>query len=267
MKHKLFCLLVFVLGFSFYSCKKTSTSPETPQAQNTAARYYPGNAGSRFVYSYDSTGGGAVTGLPTRTTVFMGNQNIGGVDYLKQVSVLKLGPDSVVNTMFFRRTDTGVFFYVDTTGLSKFFPDSIRSQLTLQIDKEIQAFSINLDASYPWPAYKMSIKYGALLSFTIIDLTAYYQGSETLNLNLTTGQTAKKAEKIKYEFKLSIPDLSNPLTQKTRTFDAFVWYVQDVGMVKFQGNGTILGALSGNGIDFADTTRNISQNLVSYDIK
>lgn len=265
MKLKYLVLLAFSFGLLFYSCKKSSTEPTAPQGAVTAQNYYPGGVGSRFVYNVDTTGLGAALG--TRTSVFTGTKTINGTEYISQVSTIKTGKDSVVNTMYFRRSDTGVYFYIDTTGLSKFFPDSLKSQLTLQIDNELQAFNLNLDKNFPWPAFKMNVKYGSLITFNIIDLTAYYEGSENLTLNLASGQQTKQAEKIKYVFKLTIPDLKNPTNPSQRTFNADAWFVKDVGVVKFQGNGTILGALSGKGISFADTTKTVSQNLTSYDIK
>ncbi|MGE5432428.1 MAG: hypothetical protein ACM3QX_15200 [Syntrophomonadaceae bacterium] len=265
MKLKYLVLLVFAFGFLFYSCKKSSTEPTAPQGAVTAKNYYPGNVGSRFVYSVDTTGAGGALG--TRTSVFTGTKIINGTEYISQESTVKIGPDSVKSTMYFRRSDVGVYFYVDTTGLSRFFPDSLKSQLTLQIDNELQAFNLNLDKNLPWPAFKMNVKYGSLITFNIIDLTAYYLGSENLTLNLTQGQQTKQAEKIRYVFKLTIPDLNNPTHPSERTFNADAWFVKDIGVVKFQGNGTILGALSGNGIDFADTSKTVSQNLTSFDIK
>ncbi|MCU7490065.1 MAG: hypothetical protein HF300_07655 [Ignavibacteria bacterium] len=265
MKLRYLVLLVFATGFLFYSCKKSSTEPTAPEGVTTAKNYYPGGVGSRFVYSVDTTGAGGA--LSTRTSVFTGTKTINGTEYISQVSSVKIGPDSVKSTMYFRRSDVGVYFYIDTTGLSKFFPDSIKSQLTLQIDNELRAFNYPLDKSLPWSAFRMNVKYGSLITLNIIDLTANYQGSESLTLNLSTGQKTLDAEKIRYDFILTIPDLNNPLNPSKRTFNADAWFVKDIGVVRFQGNGTILGALSGGGINFADTTKTVSQNLTSYDIK
>lgn len=267
MRPKYLILLFFAFGFMFYSCKKSDTGPTNPQTEVTAVNYYPGGTGSRFVYNVDTSGATPGAALGTRTSVYTGTKSINGTEYLSQVSTVKIGKDSVVNTMYFRRTNTGVFFYIDTTGLARFFPDSIRSQLTLQIDNELQAFFLNLDKNTPWPAFKMNVKYGQLITFNIINVTANYLGSENVTLNLNSGQQTKQAERIRYDFKLTIPDLRNPINPYQRTFSADAWFVRDVGIVRFQGNGTILGALSGNGIDFADTTKTVSQNLTSFDIK
>ncbi|MCU7494288.1 MAG: hypothetical protein HF314_18475 [Ignavibacteria bacterium] len=265
MKLRVLVLMAFLSGFLLNSCKNNSTEPAAPENKVTAVNYYPGNVGSRFIYSVDTTGAGGAIG--TRTSVFSGTRTIAGTEYISQVSTIKTGLDSVVNTMYFRRSGTGVFFFIDTTGLYKFFPNSLKSQLTLQIDNELQAFNLNLDKNSPWPAFSMNVKYGSLPTFNIIDLTAYYEGSENLTLNLASGQETKQAEKIRYVFKLSIPDLNNPANPSQKTFTADTWFVKDIGVVKFQGNGTILGVLSGNGIDFADTTKTVSQNLTSYTIK
>jgi hypothetical protein len=41
----------------------------------------------------------------------------------------------------------------------------------------------------------------------------------------------------------------------------------NIGIVQIQGNAFFFDALSGNGINFADTSSTINQSLVNYNIK
>lgn len=242
------------------ACKKDDSNPASNQPTLTAQRYYPGNVGSRFSYA-NAQGNGI------RNLTFTGTANINGTEYITQKSISFVGLDSVSATTNFRRTDNAVYFYVDTTGLMKFFPDSLRPLLTFNIDKEIIAFSTNLDQTKPWSAYRMDVKIAQLANVNIIDLTANYLGDENVTLNLTSGQVTKSAKKIRYDFKLSVPNLNNLSSPNTRTFNATAWFAEDIGIVKLEGNQSILGALGGGNINLADTTKTITQNITAYDIK
>ncbi|MGE5682486.1 MAG: hypothetical protein ACM34K_16580 [Bacillota bacterium] len=261
MKLKYFFVGILFVPLFFQACKKDDSNPASNQQQTIdAQRYYPGNVGSRFSYT-NSPGNGI------RNLTFTGTKSIGGVSYISQNSISYVGLDSLNATTYFRRTPDAVYFYIDTTGLMKFFPDSLKSLLTFNIDKEIIAFSSNLDKTKPWSAYKMDVKIANLANVNIIDLTANYLGDENMTLNLTSGQVTKAAKKIRYDFKLSVPNLSNLSSPTTRTFSANAWFAEDVGIVRLEGDASVLGALGGGNINLGDTTKVITQTITAYDIK
>jgi hypothetical protein len=86
-------------------------------------------------------------------------------------------------------------------------------------------------------------------------------------LSLQSGQVNETAEKINYVLTLSIPDPNDLTKVNVSTFESTAWFVKDIGLVKCQGNLTVVNAISGYDIDFADTTKTILQNLTSYQIK
>jgi hypothetical protein len=53
----------------------------------------------------------------------------------------------------------------------------------------------------------------------------------------------------------------------SQTFNAEAWIIQDIGSVKWEGNGTLVDVLTGVGIDFGDTTTVVNQSLIDYQIK
>jgi hypothetical protein len=254
---KVITTIFAVVLLIFVSCNKSSNPVSNNTNQNSAAVYYPGNTGSSFNYSVqiDSLGGQSSQG--ERTVSFTGSTTIDNTSYFIQSNSTVL-PVSTTNTnSYFRRTDGGVFFFVDTTGLYSYL-----GSYTAVIDKELDILSGSLDNNVSWKVFKLNV-----LSFSIIDLTAYYKGSEGITLNLNSGQVNKSAEKINYIFTLIIPDIGGPIPPKTSSFEATCWFVKDLGLVKSQGNLTIINAISGYKIDFADTTKTILQNLTSYEIK
>jgi hypothetical protein len=257
---------IFIFSLCFLSCSKSSNPVSDNSNQNNAAQYYPGNTGSKFNYAVqvDSLGG---TSQGERIVSFNGSININNTDYFIQANSTILANITANTNSYFRRTSGGIYFFVDTTGLYKFFPDSLRSLLTAEVDKEMSVFSSSLDSNIPWKVYKMNVKYGNLYTFNIIDLTATYLGSEELTLGLNTGQVNKSSEKIKYVLTLSIPNLSDLSQSTISKFEAVSWFAKDLGLVKNQGNLTVVNAISGYDIDFDDTTKTILQNITAYDIK
>jgi len=261
---KIIPLLVFAVVF--YSCSKDENTVSNDVNQVKAQSYYPGNVGTSYNYSVSFVDGNGQTKQGARNVKFTGQTSLGSTSYFVQSNVMHFNVDTTKSTTYFRKTDSGVFFFVDTTGLSSFFPDSLRSILTVEIDKEENIFNSTLDKNYPWKVYKLNVKYSNI-TFSIVDVTASYMGSEEVALNLATGSVTKTAEKVKYTLTLSIPDITGSGSSKAGKFTAYGWFVKDVGVVKWDGNVTVLNAVSGNSIDFDDTTNNMTQSVTSYDLK
>ncbi len=260
-------IALFVIAFMFSSCSKDEGTAPGDANQVQAQRYYTGNVGTSYNYIVTFVDGNGQTRNGQRYVKFTNQTQLGSTTYFVQSNKMILsGGDTTVSTSYFRKTDGGVYFFVDTTGLSAFFPDSLRSILTVEIDKEQNVFNSTLDKNYPWKVYKLNVKYSNI-TFSIIDVTASYLGSEDVVLGLTTGNVTKTAEKVKYLLTLSIPDITGAGSSKSGKFTAYGWFVKDLGVVKWDGNVTVLNAVSGNSIDFDDTTNTMTQVISSYDIK
>lgn len=253
-------LLVFILIASaiFISSCKKDDSGNNPAGQNvTADKFYPGGTGSKFSYSDNQASG-------IRIMTFTNPRTFGSTSYMGQQNISYVGLDTVSTLSYFRRSESGVYFYVDTTGLMSYFPDTLRSVLALKVDNEINVFTTATDKD--WTAFKMDMVYGPIV-LNIMTVTASYKGNENVQLQLKSGQTTKPARNIEYTFKLTIPNLQNIQNPYISTFKANVWWAQDIGIVKVQGNGAVIGAINGTSIDLADTTRTINQSLTDYSLK
>jgi hypothetical protein len=138
-------------------------------------------------------------------------------------------------------------------------------QLAFEVDPALNVFSsISLSTGF-WTAYRMNLKIGNVYNINIVDVTAHYQGKE--NVFIEPDTTNRAAEKIRFDITISTPDAANitapPIVQKYITTG---WFVENIGLVKLEGNGLLINTLSGGGIDFADTSRSIRQEITSYNI-
>ena len=254
---------ILVVGILFNACKSSTTSP-TNNNGDISSSYYPNNEGTSYKYNVnreDSTGS---TTTGTRKSTYSGTVTLGGTVYQTQIDTLSFGGLTATSINYFRKTDAGVYLYLDTTGLSNVIPDSLIQYVSFS--NELTEFSFPMGSGKSWDVAQMNLKYGAL-TINLIDVKAYYEGKESTTVNLDSGSKTFDAAKIKYVFVFSTPNPSNPLIVNKSTFNAYAWLVDNVGIVKWQGNGVILGAFAGGGINFSDTTSTVSQTLASYNIK
>lgn len=255
MRSFLSILLFSLIVFSFISCNKDDSTSPNEEISPSAASYYPGAAGSTYTYSVkkDNVESGQ------RVVTFAESSEHGGI-YLMQASVM-----DTTSISYFRRTDAGIYFFIDTTGLSGFIPDSLSGVVSLSLDQEVTALIKTFNTTKDWTAFKMDVKI-LTIPYNVVTVTAHYEVTENINLNFTSGSVTMEAQKIRYDMKYTVPNLTggNP---EIRNYTAYVWFVKDVGIAKLEGNATVLNAMGGSGIDFADTNKVISQSLISYSLK
>lgn len=262
MKKKIFVLLAGCLlsSFFFYACKEsTTTEPPPPDTEN----YFPNNNGNYYKYNIERTDSNNVKTVGTRSSTYQGSKVLSGVTYQIQVDTLTVSGFSTTSESYFRKTDLGVYFFIDTTGLSETIPDTLLQYMTM--DNELAVLSFPVQTGRNWSVFKMTLQYGPL-TFTIIDVQASYMDKENVTI-LVPGEENKEAYKIKYTLTLNIPNPQNPLQTIVSKFEADAWIAGNIGIVKWEGNGTILNAFAGGGISFADTTSSVSQTLAQYSIK
>lgn len=260
MKKLILLSLAAVIILSIGACKKSeSDSPTSPE---TTDNYFPNNEGSNFTYSYlriDSTG--QHTG--TRNTIYKGSTTILGTTYKIQIDSLNLNAVLQVDSSFFRTTASGAYYFIDTTGFAASITDPSLIPLIpfVTIDKELLAYSSPLQAGNSWPVFKINLTSPVFV--TVVDVSALAIGTESIVLNLQSGQSSKEAMKVKLTLTLRF----NPLSPVVQTFTANAWLINGIGPAKWDGSGTIVNFFTGLGIDFADTTTVVQQSLIDYQIK
>ncbi|MCL5030571.1 MAG: hypothetical protein M1480_16285 [Bacteroidetes bacterium] len=264
MKNSKFVLIVLMSSaLLFNACKSNSTAPQT--TNGTGSTYFPNSNGTYYKYSVVKTDSTGAQASGTRSTTYNGTTTLGSTTYQNEIDTITFGNFSTTSTSLFVKNNNGVYFAIDTSGLSETIPDSLKQYI--QMDAQLTAFQFPFQDGVSWPAFSMSLKLGTL-TFNLVKVMAYYQGVEQIPLNLSTGTVTKSAAKIQYILTLSVPNLSNPFAAPTTSnFTAYAWLVDNVGVAQMQGNGTILDAFTGGGIHFADTTSTVTQSLISYNIK
>ncbi|MCX6151894.1 MAG: hypothetical protein NTX22_15320 [Ignavibacteriales bacterium] len=268
IKLQLKLFLIFLLSIHFISCSKKSNPADTNlNNQDSALQYYPGNGGSKFNYAVETVTQAGISFMGSRMVSFTGLQKVNNTEYFVQLNSTKLRLDTVKTNAFFRRTNAGVYFFLDTTGVYKYYQATPGSSASMDFDRELIVYSRYLDQSASWKVYKIGLNFTDLASYNIIDLIANYLVREDISLNLTSGQVTMSAEKIKYTLNLRIPDKNDPGKFSFSSFAAFMWFVKDIGIVKLQGNMAVIEVLTGSSTNLSDTSQTMTQNLISYEIK
>lgn len=262
MKKSIFVFAVsFILFAAYNGCKKESDISTGPVPTEN---YFPSNEGTNYKFSYQRDSSGIMSS-GIRTTYYKGTKTIQGTVYQIQIDSLISSLLLSVDSSYFRTSVSGVYYFLDTTGLAASIEDSTLLLFLpyLVVDKELLAYSLPIQVGRAWTAFKINLNFPGLPVTSLVDLSAAAVGKETISLNLSGGTVNKEAVKIRFTLTLRI----NPLSTVTQTFTADAWLVQDIGPAKWDGCGTIVNFFTGLGINFADTSVVVRQSLIDYQIK
>ncbi len=260
MKRKLI-LFVSLTGliYSFNACNKSDTTePPPPATQVADTSYFPSSDNSFYKYSITRPDSNNNQTSGTRNTYYNGTKMIGGVSYQVQIdSVFLTGQAAFDDSMYFRKTATGVFFNLDTTGLASSVPglDTLIQYITL--DSELRLLLFPLLDNSSWTVFKMNINYQGF-SFNPIELKTTYDGKESLTLNFNP---TRVVDAVRLKFTLTVKP---GIFDAAKSYTAFGWIAAGIGFVKWQGTGTIVGVFTGNGVDLDDTTSVFTDDLIDY---
>ena len=266
MRKLIILSLAATLAIGYWGCKKSEENPagSSESGITITDNTYPKNEGTYYKYAYDRTdSNGHSSG--TRITYYKGDIIILGPTYKTQIDSSNLNATWQVDSLYFRTTAGGVYYFIDTTGFAASIEDPTLIQFLpfIAIDNELLAYSFPIQVGTLWPVFKMNLNYPGLPPTTLVDVSASVIGEEDINLGLISGIIIKKALIVKYTMVLK----TNPLLPMPRTYTANAWLIPDVGPVKWEGSGTIVNVFTGVGIDFGDTTTVVSQSLIDYSIK
>jgi hypothetical protein len=258
-------LVLIIISLVITSCKKSDTSVNSGNTNVDNSNYFPANIGNYYKYNFERTDSAGIqtTGV-TDTRYQSSSEPAGnGVTYdIKQIDSVTSNGSTIVFSSFFRKSDIGTYYFLDTAGFSENLPPEFITYLPyLKIDQEMLLITSSLQDGDTWPVFKINLEQGAI-ALTVVDLKASYLGKENISLNLLSGSVTRPAVKIQYDF-----SLINPLTQAKQTVTAYGWFVADVGVVQWQGNALLLDVFTRGEINFADSTSTGSENLVDYNLK
>ena len=254
LKTVIFALLALVI---FVGCEEDT--PNEPPAQNYPD-YYPSGIGSTFKYSVtekDSAGNLLQSG--TRNILFSGTYLFNGINYTTQEDSMDFGSQSSVSTYLVRKSGTGVFYAVDTSQISLLIPDSLKQFVTLRT--EMQLLFYPLTAGSSWSLYRITAEVQPGIEVKILDIVANFDGTEYVQLNIDSINVVVPSRRVKYTLELYTDIGSEP-----QKYSAYMWYVANLGLVKYEGNQFVVN-IGGGGITFEPSPNILTQELIEYVIK
>lgn len=261
MRSAVIVVVLFIVSFvMFTGCKQSTTQPTVNQDNSN---YFPNGDGTYYKFNINITDSTGTLKVGNKSTTYSGSTVFGKTTYQKQVDTVGNSGVNTTNVSYFRKPSGGVFYFLDTTGISNYIPTMYLQFLTFST--ELQALNMPLSDGLTWQAFKLGL---SLLNYNLIDVEASYLGKENVTLNLLSGNVVVSAAKIKYIMTLQFPNPNNILAPPAKsTFTATGWFAADIGPVKWEGNGAVLNGFSGGGIDLTDTTESVTQSLIYYNIK
>jgi hypothetical protein len=255
---RIFVKIVFLGLLSlviWYGCEEET--PNEPPEQDFPD-YYPDGIGSTFKYSVtekDSIGNLVQSG--TRNILFSGSYNLNGIDYTTQEDSLDFGSQSSVNTYLFRKTETAVFYAVDTSQISLLIPDTLKQYVNLR--DEMQLLFYPLTSGSSWSLYRITAQVQPGIEVKILDIVASFDGTEYVQLNIDSVNVVMPSRKVKYTLEL-FTEIGSP----PQRYSAFMWYAANIGLVKYEGNQFVVN-IGGGGISFEPSSNILTQELIEYD--
>ena len=256
----LFKLLSFLLaGLLFvYSCsEENSTNP--PDDDNPPV-YFPDSEGTFYKYEIIEKDTNGIISTGIRNVIYLEDTLINSTRYKLQVDSVQTNLQMSVSSSYFRTTETGVFYFVDTTGFTNTLPDSLQS--SVEIQDEMRAYLFPLSEGTVWTVYRISIELNEFLRFNLVDITGKFISDETLILELSDGTQTVNTKNVELVFKLQ-----TGVADSVITFNANTWLAEDIGIVKMEGSAIVLNLISGGGLDLSDISNTTIQNLIDYDVK
>ena len=243
--------LFFIIG-----CTETTTEPES----TTYPDYYPTSTNSTLKYSViekDTLGNIIQSG--TRNILYSGSTTYDGINYTTLYDSLDFGSQSSVSTYLVRKSETGVFYAVDTSQISLLIPDSLKQYVTLR--NEMQLLFYPLTSGSSWSLYRITAEVQPNFEIKILDIIARFEGVEQIDLNIDSARIVFPSRKVSYTV-----EIFSEIGSAPETYTAYMWYVQNIGLVKFEGNQFLIDT-GGGGITIEPSPNILTQELIEYDIK
>ncbi len=248
---KIFYLIIASIIIINFSCKD-NVIVDPPQANKD---YFPSKIGSKFTYSLVvdtnlSLSGARISDVTSLTS-------ISGTEYFIQIDSVIIERTLSIDTSYFRKSNSGVFYYTDTTGLNEFIPDSLSN--LLRIDNESRLLFFPIQINQTWPVYQIDITLGGVPFFSPVKTSA--KVLEVLQLTIANRDSQYTINAYKIEYKLEIQiDPQGPVER----FFAYGYLAENIGFVKWEGEAFVLNLLRGGRLDLNSTSGFILEELRSY---
>lgn len=250
---KLISYLTIPILFATIGCKEESVI--TPLSESYD--FFPLKSGARYLYNFYYN---ADPGLNGSKVVTVENPiNINGTEYFTEIDSAVFERALSIDTTYFRKSSTGVFYYIDTTGVSAFIPDSVRNQLS--IDTESRLLFLPLTLNQIWPVYEVNFTLGGVPVYSLIKISAKVVDSYMLTKTFRDSSITRLVNKIRYDL-----DVQLSPTSPKETFTAYGYTMDGIGFIKWEGETLVLSLIRGGMLDFSGTISSsfVTEELLDY---
>jgi len=250
MKIIFYSLVIGVIIFTF-SCSEDKLVNPPSEVKD----YFPAKVGAKFIYSLTSGSNFVISGA--RISDITGSQNIKGTEYFVQIDSVILERELTLDTTYFRKSNSGVFYYIDTTGLGVLIPDSLRNSLRIDEESRLLFFPIQLNQT--WPVFQIDITLGGIPVFTPLKTSAKVLETQQLTLAFRDTMLTMEVYKIEYKLELKLDPQGS-----TESFIAYGYIAENIGFVKWEGESFVLNLIRGGRLDLSLTSTYILEQLQGY---
>lgn len=238
MKKFFLFLIISLTATLFISCKEEQvTNPPAEEIEN-----FPSKAGTSYTYNLSF-------GIPTqingkRKTLILSqltNKQLSNTSiiYQSQVDSLIYQGNVLVDTTFFRKSASGVFYFIDTTGFSQIVPDTLRNFLTVDTESRILFFPLSLNQT--WPVYQVDIKIAGVPVFSPLKASAKVVDNYKLDFVSRGSQKTFNVYKIEYNIDIQF----SPESQIERQ-TAIAHFAVGIGFIRWEGQSSVVNLVRGS---------------------
>lgn len=252
MKKPISYFTILIL-FAIIGCKEESVIAPPSESYD----FFPLKSAARYSYNfyYDAN-----PGLNGSKVITVENTiNINGTEYFIEIDSAVFDRALTIDTTYFRKSRTGVFYFIDTTGVSAFIPDSIRNQLIIDTESRLLFFPLALNQS--WPVYEVNFTLGGVPVYSLIKISAKVVDSYMLTRTFRDSSIMRLVNKIRYDM-----DIQLSPTSPKETFTAYGHIMDRVGFIKWEGETLVLSLIRGGMLDFSGTISSsfVTEELLDY---
>jgi len=242
--------LIFI-SITFLSCSDNSTDPPAEVIKN----YFPNKDASFYKYDLEITDSLGTSFTAERTSTYSGSTTFNSKSYQIMIDNYIFPQYSFTDSSYFRKIDNNVFYYADVTQAMQIVPDSLKN--LIQADDKAKLFSFPINIGDSSVVYKLGINYSGFL------MSIVYVSSKVLNtenVSLTVNGNAFNKEAVKIRFTMSVV-VEFPMMV---SYVAEAWLVEDVGLVKLEGDSEAINFMVGNNLFYPNGF--VKQTLKQYSI-
>ena len=236
---------------------KESTTESQPDA--TSADFFPNSDGNYYYYNVMASDSSGLIQSGTRKNYYSGDSTLLQTPYQIKVDSFTINGVQSVSKSFFRKSDTGVFYYVDidTNGFNAIIPDSLRGAISF--DEEYRLLYQPLELNQIWSMYKITVNYLSF-QFDVFTVDAKVISKNTIDFVFNNSAVTKEVFTIRYTAKLT-----TDLNQPPLTFGATGEIAEGVGFIRWEGDSEVINFLAGGNIYLPNTY--VIEELYSYKLQ